>query len=93
MDVHDLPPYTYRWKKCDESEGFEAGCVEVPDLSAYGDTPEEALHEIRIAVCAWLEVLKEDGLPFPASQNQQQPIAESGQSMATHRVPRTARTQ
>ena len=40
----------------------------VPDLrgcSASGDTPEEALREIKIAKDLWLEVAKEHGDPLP----------------------------
>lgn len=40
----------------------------VPDLrgcSASGDTPEEALSEIKIAKELWLEVAKEHGDPLP----------------------------
>ena len=50
------------------SAGFEARCPEAPDLAAYGETPAEAQQEIKIAVCTWLEILAEDGLPFPAAQ-------------------------
>lgn len=66
MTVEGLPPYTYEWIRCTESEDIEARCLEIPDLSAYGETPEEALDEIKIAVSSWLEVLEKDGLPFPA---------------------------
>jgi predicted RNase H-like HicB family nuclease len=40
----------------------------VPDLrgcSASGDTPEEALSEIKIAKALWLEVAKDHGDPLP----------------------------
>lgn len=65
MTVEGLPPYTYEWTRCTESEDIEARCLEIPDLSACGETPEEALDEIKIAVSSWLEVLEKDGLPFP----------------------------
>ena len=65
MTVKELPPYSYSWKLCAESGDFEARCREIPDLSAYGETPEEAMHEIKTAVCGWLEVLQEDGHSFP----------------------------
>lgn len=41
----------------------------VPDLqfcSAYGDTPEEALAEVQIAMRGWLEAAAERGLAIPA---------------------------
>ena len=75
MIVDELPSYAYTWKKCTESEDWEARCLEIPDLSAYGETPEEVLAEIKIAVCSWLEVLEHDRLPFPTPLN----VLHSGQ--------------
>ena len=40
----------------------------MPDLkscSAFGDTPEEAVHEVRAATEAWLAVAREEGKPIP----------------------------
>lgn len=99
MDIHELPPYSYTWKTCEDSEGFEAKCVEMPDLSAYGDTPAEALEEIQVAVCAWLEVLTQDSLPLPTPLRPPWQLAQttdsvgqlltsgSGQPLASHSVP------
>jgi predicted RNase H-like HicB family nuclease len=42
--------------------------ADVPDLkscSAFGDTPEEALAELRIARELWLEVAAQKGIPIP----------------------------
>ena len=42
--------------------------ADVPDLrycSAHGDTPEEALAEVRVAMEGWLEVARERGMPIP----------------------------
>jgi predicted RNase H-like HicB family nuclease len=42
--------------------------ADVPDLaycSAHGETPEEALHEVRIAMEAWLEAARAAGKPIP----------------------------
>jgi predicted RNase H-like HicB family nuclease len=42
--------------------------AEVPDLAgcnAHGETPEEALREVQIAMGLWLEVAREIGLPIP----------------------------
>lgn len=68
MKTKDLPPYVYQCVNC-ESGGFEAFCQEIPDLRAYGETPEEAFREIETAVAAWLEVLEEEGLKFPVAMN------------------------
>lgn len=42
--------------------------AKVPDLpgcSAHGETPEEAVREIRVAMDLWLEVAHEDGVRIP----------------------------
>jgi predicted RNase H-like HicB family nuclease len=44
------------------SEEDECFIAEVPDLKGYsavGDTPEEALKEVRVAMKNWLEVARE----------------------------------
>ena len=40
----------------------------IPELSgcmAHGDTPEDAIKEIQVALELWLEVAEEDGLEIP----------------------------
>jgi len=42
--------------------------ADIPDLfssSAFGDTPEEALHEVEIAKENWLAAARETGKPIP----------------------------
>ena len=49
----------------EEDEGYIA---DIPDLrfgSAFGDTPEEALHEALKAKEAWLEAARSAGKPIP----------------------------
>jgi predicted RNase H-like HicB family nuclease len=49
----------------EEDEGYIA---DIPDLrfcSAFGDTPEEALHEALKAKEAWLETARSAGKPIP----------------------------
>lgn len=79
MKVHELPAYAYPQAHCPESTGFRAECAEIPGLIAYGETEEEALEEIKIAVCGWLEVLEEDGVPFPEPQQENVAAAEAAQ--------------
>lgn len=46
----------------------ESWVADVPDLkpcAAFGDTPEEALAEARIAMQGWLESARAAGLPIP----------------------------
>jgi predicted RNase H-like HicB family nuclease len=42
--------------------------AEVPDLpgcNAHGETPDEALREVQVAIGLWLRVAEEVGLPIP----------------------------
>jgi predicted RNase H-like HicB family nuclease len=42
--------------------------ADIPDLrfcSAFGNTPEEALHEVQIAKSLWIETAMEDNIPIP----------------------------
>lgn len=48
----------------------EDGCyvADIPDLrfcSAFGSTPEKAVHEVQIAKAPWLKVAKDRGKPIP----------------------------
>jgi len=50
-----------------------AWVADVPDLrscSAFGNTPEEAVAEVRIAMEAWLEAAQEAGYPIPEARYQ-----------------------
>lgn len=49
----------------DEDDCYVATVSEFPGLSAFGDTPEEAIEEAKIAVEGFLKVYKEDGCPIP----------------------------
>lgn len=44
------------------------GIADAPDLkscSAFGATPEEAVSELRVAMAAWIEAAKANGMPLP----------------------------
>ncbi len=50
------------------SEDDECWVADVPDLqycSAFGNSPEEALREVQVAMTSWLEIANEDGLTIP----------------------------
>lgn len=49
----------------DEDECYIATVPELPGLSAFGETPEEATKEAKIAAEGYIKVLKEDGLKLP----------------------------
>jgi predicted RNase H-like HicB family nuclease len=49
----------------DDDEGYIADIPDLNACSAFGSTPEEALHEVEIAKTAWLEVARAEGKPIP----------------------------
>jgi len=49
----------------DEDKAWVADTPDLKSCSAFGDTPEEALHELEIAIDAWLAAAREKGLPVP----------------------------
>jgi predicted RNase H-like HicB family nuclease len=52
-----------------------AWVADVPDLkscSAFGDTPEEAVAEVRVAMEAWLGAARDAGHPIPKPRYQPQ---------------------
>ncbi len=61
----------------DEDEGYVATIPEFPNLSAFGETPEKALTEVRTGAELMLEVLKEDGEQPPEPKKS---IKYSGQT-------------
>ncbi|MGB9367680.1 MAG: type II toxin-antitoxin system HicB family antitoxin [Xanthobacteraceae bacterium] len=47
--------------------------AEAPDLkpcAAHGDTPEQAVAELRVAMEAWLEAARENSMPIPEARFQ-----------------------
>ena len=50
----------------DEDQAYIADAPDLRHCSAHGETPEEALREIQVAIEAWLEVAREQGKPIPA---------------------------
>ncbi len=49
----------------DEDEGYIAVVPDLPGCSAFGATPEEAVHEIKDAVAAWIEACRAADEPVP----------------------------
>ncbi len=54
----------------EEDEGYLAVVPELPECSAFGETEEEALKEIKVAIDLWLETAKKDRreIPKPAGK-------------------------
>jgi predicted RNase H-like HicB family nuclease len=49
----------------EEDEGYIADLPDLPQCSAFGETPEEALAQLLVAKAAWLEAAKAEGKPIP----------------------------
>jgi predicted HicB family RNase H-like nuclease len=62
--------YSMRLFWSNEDQSFIAVCPELGELSAFGATAEEAVHELQTAVALALEVYEEDGeaIPLPVAQ-------------------------
>jgi predicted RNase H-like HicB family nuclease len=52
----------------DEDEGYIADIPDLVACSAFGNTPEETLHEVQIAKEAWLEATRSEGKPVPPAK-------------------------
>ena len=63
-------PYGIEFIYSDEDVGFIAVVPELPGCSAFGETEEEALREVKVAVSLWLEAAREEGrvIPEPAGR-------------------------
>jgi predicted RNase H-like HicB family nuclease len=49
----------------DNDDGYIADIPDLKSCSAFGSTPEEALHEVELAKAASLEAAREAGKPIP----------------------------
>ena len=49
----------------EEDGGYIADLPDLPNCSAFGDTPAEALAELEFAGEAWLEAARAEGKPIP----------------------------
>ncbi len=54
----------------EEDEGYISVAPELPGCSAFGETVEEALEEIKTAIDLWIETAKKEGrkIPIPAGK-------------------------
>ncbi len=48
-----------------EDQSWIANIPELKYCSAHGDSPEEALAEVRVAMTGWLEAARKIGAPIP----------------------------
>jgi len=49
----------------EEDEGYVAVVPELPGCSAFGETEEDALHEVKVATDLWLAVAKREEREIP----------------------------
>lgn len=49
----------------EEDNGYIATVPELPDCSAFGDTEEEAMKEVKVAASLWLDAATKAGKPIP----------------------------
>ena len=49
----------------EEDEGYIAVVPELPGCSAFGETEEGALEEVKIAIELWLETARKEGRKIP----------------------------
>ena len=49
----------------DEDEAYIATIPEFPGLSAFGDTPDEAVKEVQVVCESFIEVYKKDRIELP----------------------------
>jgi len=72
----------------EEDKGYIAIIPDLPGSSAFGETPEKALKEIKIVEKMWLEVAAKEGMEIPTPSTEKQ---YSGRILA--RTPKTLHKQ
>jgi antitoxin HicB len=75
----------------DDDEGFIAIATDLPGCSAFGDTQEEAVAELRDAIDAWQIAAEKAGNPIPEPSKPQVDDLPSGKILL--RLPRTLHAQ
>ncbi len=66
-----MPKYAIEIFYSDEDEGYIAVVPELPGCSAFGDTEEAALKEVKIAIELWLETAQKEGREIPPPQGKE----------------------
>lgn len=57
--------YSYNVFWNEDDKGYIATCLEIPEQSAFAETPEEALAELKVALQSAIEICEAEGLPVP----------------------------
>lgn len=66
------PRYSFNVAWSSRDQAFIATCPSFPDLSAFGDTPQEAIAEAQIVVEMYVAEYEEEGVPLPEPQTVQE---------------------
>jgi predicted RNase H-like HicB family nuclease len=66
-----MPKYAIEIFYSDEDEGYIAVVPELPGCSAFGDTEEAALKEVKVAIELWLETAQKEGREIPHPQGKE----------------------
>ena len=59
----------YRITLVESDEGWAVWCDDLPGCNSQGDTREEAVENIRIAIREMVDYLREEGLPVPEPEH------------------------
>ena len=60
-----MPKYAIEIFYSEEDEGYIAVVPELPGCSAFGETEEKALEEVKVAIDLWIETAKKEGREIP----------------------------
>lgn len=63
--MSEVNKYTIEIFYSEEDEGYIAVVPELPGCSAFGETEEEALKEIKVAIELWIEAARKEGREIP----------------------------
>jgi predicted RNase H-like HicB family nuclease len=89
--VNEAQRYPAQVFYSDDDEGFIAIATDLPGCSAFGETQEEAVAELRDAIEAWQIAALKAGNPIPEPSKPQVDDLPSGKILL--RLPRTLHAQ
>jgi predicted RNase H-like HicB family nuclease len=89
--VNDAQRYPAQVFYSDEDEGFIAVATDLPGCSAFGETQEEAVAELRNAIDAWQMAAEKAGNPIPGPSKHHLDDLPSGKILL--RLPRSLHAQ
>lgn len=59
------PKYSFTLRYSEDDAGYIAVSPEFPELSAFGESPEEAIAEAKVALELFIETYREENKPLP----------------------------